>query len=39
MYDETDLERFTEAQAGIWAEAMAEIDAGMKQSHWMGLRY
>lgn len=35
MYDDTDLERFTEAQADTWAEAMQEIDAGLKQGHWM----
>lgn len=35
MYDDTDLERFVEAEADSWAEAMAEIDAGMKQGHWI----
>lgn len=35
MHDETDLERFVEAQAGTWADAMAEIDRGLKTGHWM----
>ncbi|PRY24410.1 uncharacterized protein (DUF1810 family) [Aliiruegeria haliotis] len=39
MLYETSLDRFTEAQDGIWADAMAEIDAGMKQSHWMWFIY
>ena len=39
MYDETSLERFVEAQETVWAEAMAEIDAGLKQSHWMWFVY
>src|SRR5687768_2566672 len=30
-----DLERFLDAQAGIYDEALAEIRAGRKQSHWM----
>jgi uncharacterized protein (DUF1810 family) len=30
-----DLERFVAAQAGIYAEALAELRAGRKQSHWM----
>lgn len=41
MFDETDLERFVEAQDehGAWAEAMAEIDAGLKQGHWIWYVY
>lgn len=39
MYDETSLERFVEAQEGVWAGAMAEIDAGLKQGHWMWFVY
>ncbi|NDR57625.1 DUF1810 domain-containing protein [Pseudoruegeria sp. M32A2M] len=39
MYDETSLERFTEAQDGRWSVAMAEVDAGLKQSHWMWFIY
>jgi uncharacterized protein (DUF1810 family) len=29
------LERFLEAQAPIYAQALAELRAGQKQSHWM----
>jgi uncharacterized protein (DUF1810 family) len=29
------LERFLEAQAPIYAQALAELQAGAKQSHWM----
>ena len=29
------LERFIEAQAPIYAQALAELRAGQKQSHWM----
>jgi uncharacterized protein (DUF1810 family) len=29
------LERFIEAQAPIYAQALAELQAGQKQSHWM----
>ncbi|RZU42011.1 DUF1810 domain-containing protein [Edaphobacter modestus] len=32
---EYDLERFLEAQAGVYERACAELRAGMKQSHWM----
>ncbi|WP_116132781.1 DUF1810 domain-containing protein [Tropicimonas sp. IMCC34043] len=39
MFDETDLERFVEAQQEIWAEAMEEIDAGLKHGHWMWFVY
>jgi uncharacterized protein (DUF1810 family) len=30
-----DLDRFVDAQAGIYPQALAEIRAGRKQSHWM----
>ena len=30
-----DLDRFVEAQAGIYDQALAEIRAGLKRSHWM----
>ncbi|SFC77003.1 DUF1810 domain-containing protein [Tropicimonas isoalkanivorans] len=41
MHDDTDLDRFVAAQdkAGAWAEAMAEIDAGRKRSHWIWFVY
>lgn len=39
MFDETDLERFVEAQEGSWASAMEEIDAGLKTGHWMWFIY
>ena len=29
------LERFIEAQEGVWQRALAELQAGRKQSHWM----
>ena len=29
------LERFVEAQANVYARALAELKAGRKQSHWM----
>jgi uncharacterized protein (DUF1810 family) len=29
------LERFVEAQAGVYARALGELKAGKKQSHWM----
>jgi uncharacterized protein (DUF1810 family) len=29
------LERFLEAQAPVYAQALAELQAGQKQSHWM----
>ncbi len=35
MFEETDLERFVEAQEETWDGAMSEIDAGLKQGHWM----
>ena len=30
-----DLSRFVEAQATTWPSALAELQAGRKQSHWM----
>jgi uncharacterized protein (DUF1810 family) len=30
-----DLERFVEAQAGVYEQACAELRAGRKRSHWM----
>jgi uncharacterized protein (DUF1810 family) len=32
---EYDLDRFVAAQAGVYAQALAELKAGHKQSHWM----
>ena len=31
----SDLERFVEAQEGVYARALAEIKAGRKATHWM----
>src|SRR4051794_3985039 len=33
--DPHDLNRFVEAQAGVYEQALAEIRAGRKRSHWM----
>jgi uncharacterized protein (DUF1810 family) len=33
--DPFDLQRFVDAQDGIYDQALAEIKAGLKQSHWM----
>lgn len=30
-----DLDRFTQAQAGAYADALRELNAGHKRSHWM----
>jgi len=30
-----DLDRFVAAQAGVYAQALAELEAGAKRSHWM----
>jgi uncharacterized protein (DUF1810 family) len=30
-----DLERFVEAQAGVYPQALAELRRGRKESHWM----
>jgi uncharacterized protein (DUF1810 family) len=35
MTDRYDLQRFLEAQAGMYEQACAELRAGRKQSHWM----
>ena len=35
MDDQFDLRRFVDAQAPIYAQALAELQAGRKQSHWM----
>ena len=34
-----DLERFTQAQAGTYAQALAELHAGRKRTHWMWFVY
>jgi uncharacterized protein (DUF1810 family) len=33
--DRYNLERFVEAQAGVYEQACAELRAGRKRSHWM----
>ncbi|WP_091949435.1 DUF1810 domain-containing protein [Trujillonella endophytica] len=35
MGDPFDLQRFVDAQAGTYVEALAELRAGAKRSHWM----
>jgi uncharacterized protein (DUF1810 family) len=35
MAQETDLQRFLDAQATDYAQALAEVKAGRKRSHWM----
>jgi uncharacterized protein (DUF1810 family) len=35
MSDRYNLERFVEAQAGVYGQACAELRAGRKRSHWM----
>jgi uncharacterized protein (DUF1810 family) len=35
MHDPHDLNRFIEAQQGIYEQALAEIRDGSKESHWM----
>jgi uncharacterized protein (DUF1810 family) len=35
MHIEFNLDRFVEAQAGVYAQALAELQAGHKRSHWM----
>lgn len=35
MADTYELGRFVEAQAGVYARALAELEAGEKRSHWM----
>ena len=33
--DRFNLERFVEAQAGVWGQVCSELRAGQKRSHWM----
>ncbi|RYF92636.1 MAG: DUF1810 domain-containing protein [Caulobacteraceae bacterium] len=33
--DDANLDRFVQAQAGVWEQALAELTAGAKRSHWM----
>jgi len=33
--DPFDLNRFVEAQAGVYGQALEELRAGQKESHWM----
>jgi uncharacterized protein (DUF1810 family) len=35
MFDDFDLERFVDAQAGSYDTALAEVRRGAKRSHWM----
>ncbi len=35
MEDRFDLERFVDAQEGIYEQALAELRAGRKRNHWM----
>ncbi len=35
MADAFDLERFVEAQEGVWEQARDELRAGRKRTHWM----
>jgi len=35
MTDQFELERFVEAQAGVYEQVCAELRAGRKRSHWM----
>jgi uncharacterized protein (DUF1810 family) len=35
MDTEFDLQRFVDAQEGVYEKALAELRAGRKQSHWM----
>ena len=35
MPDQHDLERFVEAQEGVYSRALAELRVGRKRSHWM----
>ena len=37
--DPFDLERFVQAQAKVYQQALAEIRQGRKQSHWILVRY
>ena len=35
MFDPYDLQRFVDAQDGVYDQALAELRAGRKRSHWM----
>jgi uncharacterized protein (DUF1810 family) len=35
MDDPHDLQRFVDAQAGVYSQALAELSAAAKRSHWM----
>ena len=35
MSDPFDLQRFLDAQEPVWAEALAEVKAGRKRTHWI----
>lgn len=35
MADGIDLDRFVQAQSATYAQALAELNAGMKRSHWI----
>lgn len=35
MSDPFDLQRFLEAQEPVWADALAEVRAGRKRTHWI----
>jgi uncharacterized protein (DUF1810 family) len=35
MGDRFNLQRFVEAQAGVWGQVCTELRAGQKMSHWM----
>jgi uncharacterized protein (DUF1810 family) len=35
MDDPHDLQRFVDAQTGVYDDALAELSAGAKRSHWM----
>lgn len=35
MTDQFDLQRFVDAQAGVYADVCAELRAGRKRSHWI----
>jgi uncharacterized protein (DUF1810 family) len=35
MADPNNLDRFVDAQDGVWEGALAELEAGRKRSHWM----
>jgi len=35
MSDAFDLQRFVDAQAGVWGAVQAELEKGCKRTHWM----